>query len=133
MYFINGMFWQQGQMPYIIPDPNTGSVITIGESQAEATFSGLIGEHSLASGYDGFLVDIFGKSVIAKFVHEETKISFFAQHERQLSNDNFLISYTFSKSKNEIWEGTWRAPAVGGGEARCILTPIPDDFFLKSR
>jgi hypothetical protein len=131
MYFINGMFWQQGQMPYIGHDPNIGSVVMIGESQVEATFNGLIGERSLASGYDGFLVDIFGQSVITDFLQEEKKISFFKQYERRLGNDDFLISYTFTKSENGVWTGHWKAPAVGQGEARCILTPIPDDFFLK--
>lgn len=132
MYFINGMFWQQGQMPFIGHDAQIGEVVMLGERQLEAVFSGLIGELSLTDGNDGFLVDIFGQSVLSNFSVSETKMEFRKQYRRRLDDDAFLIQYTFTKSEGGIWNGDWKAPAVGKGEARCMLTEIPSNFFAKA-
>lgn len=126
------MFWQQGQMPFIGNDHVVGEALMLGERQLEATFNGLIGEYSLTGGNDGFLVDIFGQSVLTNFSMKETEMGFFKQYRRRLGNDAYLIKYTFTKSENGIWNGEWEATAVGKGEARCILTEIPDGFFVKA-
>jgi len=130
MFFINGMFWQQGQMPFLGSAPSIGTVVMIGEQQIDAVFSGVIGERSLAAGNDGFLTDMFGKSVLSDFQLNDKKLKFVKQYLRRLEDGpDFRIQYAFTKDGAGVWVGTWSAPAVGKGEARCVLTEIPAGFF----
>ena len=131
MFFINGMFWQQGQAPYLDHIPGEGAVVMLGQRQLQAVFSGLIGNRPLADGNDGFLVDVFGPSVLTNFSVGDTEMEFLKQYQRRFENA-VLIRYTFTKSQDGVWNGEWEAPAVGKGEARCILTEIPEEFFAKA-
>lgn len=127
IYFINGMFWQQGTVPFIGYESGVGSILKLGHRQLEAVFSGIIGDHVNENTTDGFLTDIFGRSEVTDLTISETHLSF---SKRYIEREH-AIAYTFTKTSDGTWIGNWKSNIVGKGEARCITTPIPDDFFTK--
>lgn len=95
-------------------------------------FGGVVGKRPLDNGNDGFITDIFGEAQITNFWLEESAMGFTKQYKHRLGNDAFKITYTFTRNEDETWIGSWEAPAIGGGEARCTLSKIPDNFFMET-
>ena len=68
MFFINGMFWQQAEIPYIGTAPGIGEVVMLSEHQIRAIFSGIIGLACMSDRSDGLMQDRFGTSVVTNLV-----------------------------------------------------------------
>lgn len=128
MFFINGMFWQEGLVPYVGNDQIMGEVVMLGIKQTEALFSGVIGLLAY-SGTDGYLKDTFGESDVSDVKLSRTNLSF----TKQYIHREDTISYSFTRGSDDVWVGTWEGDAVGKGEAKCILTKIPQTFFQKPK
>ena len=125
MFFINGIFWQGGLVPYIGCDAVFGEIVMLGKRQREAIFSGVIGELVGDGETDGLLQDVYGKSILTKMKLSKTRLSF----TKQYTHRQDTISYSFAKGKDGDWVGTWKGEDVGEGEAKCTLTEIPKNYF----
>ncbi|MCF7843513.1 hypothetical protein K9M47_01300 [Candidatus Gracilibacteria bacterium] len=126
-FFISGIFWQIGMFPYIGHSPKIGEVVMIGEAQVEAVFSGMIGNRIIDSRSDGFLHDVYGNSELTDFEIRENNMQFTKCYLRR--DDEIL--YDFEKSEGGVWIGRWHGKRVGEGNAKCILTEIPETFFTQ--
>ncbi len=131
MYFINGMFWQQAETPYIGTAPGPGVVVVLSEHQISAMFNGIIGLACMSDRSDGSLEDRFGASIVTSLVLRKDKVTFVKQY-KQLSNPESEIQYQFTLGENGVWIGTWKSTTLGSGEARCMITHIPENFYVKS-
>mgnify|MGYP003522468462 FL=1 len=127
LFFISGIFWQQGMFPYIGHDSEIGEVVMIDQAQVEAVFTGMIGKGIIDGRSDGFLHDVYGGSELTDFEVTETHLQFTKRYLRR--SDEIL--YDFEKSEDGIWIGRWHGKRVGEGNAKCILTEIPATFFTR--
>lgn len=78
-----------------------------------------------ALGFQGSMMDEYGRSLLSEI--EVTETSF--QFTKQYRDRSDLIQYTFSKGEDGFWYGQYKGKAVGRNVSRCVLTQVPEDFF----
>ncbi len=98
-----------------------GTMVLFSGALVQTMFAGVLSEN-----HDTFMTDTFGLSRIFRVRITPTTVEFTKKYERR--NDE--IVYRF-KRRNRICRGSYEGEAVGCGKARCVITPMPRDFFLK--
>ncbi len=135
-YFINGQFWQSDS----VPAEHHGRLV-LKSREIDALFFGFIGREQMAlvngAEVDGFMNDLFGRSAITNFILKGNTLTFMKTYDREGS---VPASYKLQRSVsneigNEFFAGDWKTEASGivtaQGKARCVLTPIPEHFYVK--
>jgi hypothetical protein len=74
-----------------------------------------------------FLTDAAGKATLAGIELTEDTLSFTKQYDGREDT----IHYRFRKQADGTWKGGYSGTATSEGEARCIVTQVPDDFLIN--
>lgn len=129
MILIHGFFFFNGPQLGITYD-QSGAIGVIREVVQRSMFAGVIGpERKGSKVLTGRMTDHYGGSELIDIEIEDGRILFTKVYDRRSDG----ISYLFKKDADGTWDGTFVGRAVGSGQARCILTIVPEDFLLPSK
>jgi hypothetical protein len=123
-YLIQGLFFQaQDRIKLGIGD---GTDSGVAESLFRIMFAGFISPQ-IVEGKPvlvGEMNDQNGESTLTDIIIEPESLQFIKQY----NGSPLKIKYIF-QLKNGIWVGEYFEPSIGSGQARCILTEVPEEFF----
>ncbi|MDO8240789.1 MAG: hypothetical protein Q7T51_02340 [Candidatus Moranbacteria bacterium] len=92
-------------------------------------YSGIIFPDSESeTGLAGEMVDIFGESILSDVKVGEHEVFF----TKRYVNRTDTMAYQFHREGN-LWVGGYSGSAVCNGGAKCIITDVPNDFFLPPK
>jgi hypothetical protein len=74
----------------------------------------------------GSMEDYFGISALSWIELDESHFTFVKQYKEREDR----IRYSFNVRDRHTWVGRWSGPSVGNGVSRCLVTEVPDKFFL---
>ena len=129
IYLIQGfMFF--GRTRFGIGYDASGARVSMYESLTRSMFSGVIGpEQDDPTILVGRVIDDYGTSVLRGILIAEDVFNFVKLYDHRTDH----IDYTFKKIADGTWQGNFTGKATGTGQARCILTPVSEVFFLPKQ
>ena len=125
IYLIQGFFFQKSTALNIDPYEEK---VTISEVTIRSMFSGIIGPDEKAPENEtwvGTMMDRYGIARLNSVVFGMEHFAFVKVYEGRKDS----IMYRFKKDRNGFYQGTFEGEEVESGEARCVLTTVPDDFL----
>lgn len=78
------------------------------------------------SPYVGVMEDSFGPSSVSEVECDTDHLVFTKIYRGRVDE----IRYTFDVREGSTLVGRWSDPRVGDGIARCLITEVPDEFFV---
>lgn len=128
IFLIQGFFFQNHTSLRIIHRAEVEGGIGAGIMNAmwRTMFSGVIYPDSIKpSKLIGEMFDRYGESTLVNVKIGPEKMSF----GKRYNHRNYNIRYKFERVGN-IWVGGFSHERTGKGDAKCIITEIPDNFTL---
>lgn len=129
IYAIAGTFYQETTEPLIVyaAEAVGGTHVELVAQQMSHTFSGyfaIINKEMLEIGH-GVMIDTYGPSALSILEMEDDKFIFQKSYER---SEN-IVSYFMQRGDSGVWTGRYHSLQVGEGDARCLLTELPEALF----
>lgn len=126
MFLIQGVFFQEQEFFQPMMVSGDGMVAGIRSHLIYDMFGGVIFRDPKTQELSGGMTDHYGESVLSNISMTETRFSFVKQYNGRGDN----IAYLFEKGSGNLWIGGYQGVATGAGNSHCILTEVPDDFFV---
>ena len=126
-FLINGFFYQKKRFLDVAVQSEVegGAAAFINSQLFRTMFAGIIYPDPDNQNFlIGQIMDHYGESFLNNVKLSEIELEF----EKCYSHRCDTIKYEFTLN-NGIYMGRYSGEAVGGGEARCIITPAPENFF----
>ena len=126
IYLIQGLFLFEKQKLGIGYDKGNARVL-FHEVMQHSMFAGVIRpDQEDSEALVGTLTDHYGNSLLMAIQIKGNTLLFTKIYGHRADH----IHYQFKKDADGTWSGTFHGKTVGTGQARCILTPVPESFLL---
>lgn len=125
IYFIEGIFFQVGDIYSKGHNPGTLCLEIIQDSLTHCIYHGIVFSIDYHERFfEGCMVDLFGKSVITDFEISINELKFKKKYAEKP-----IINYSFNKKEGNIWIGEFSGEHCGLGDSKCIITQFEKSFF----
>lgn len=130
--FIIGIYWYPRNLIPLVDGANTR------EDRAENFFGEVSihytkrGDKNLTEYMSGTMNDRLGESLIMDFIISDNRLEF----EKIYTRGHRTYKYNLHEfPTNNVWIGRWenKDKKEEKGVAKCVIVPMPDDWFIKPR
>lgn len=126
VFLIQGVFFQTREGLGTTWDLRDGLIAVIRSRIGQFMYSGAIWEDPPGSRVlTGRTQDHFGIADLSDIHLGVREVRFKKQYGRR----SYCIDYSFKLRDGSNWLGAYNSPEVGSGVTRCVITPVPDEFF----
>ena len=130
-YLIQGFFFQKRQSlgVQMVSEAHGGVRTVVHEAMVRSMFAGVIFfDRGGTTEWSGLMGDPYGDSELNEVsLVEKSSLRFVKKYDNR--QDLILYSFAFDEPSG-MWVGGYSGIATGKGFAKCITTPVPNEFFL---